>query len=141
MLTMIKGNLFNSKNSLGHCVSLDFTMGQGIAKEFSRMWGSQIRTAAAYSVNLKYPGCLAVDIGDRWIFNIVTKEKYWYKPGITAFTKAVKEMFEFAAVNKVSIISLPKIGCGLDGLSWPRVQTILEDFSMEYAVEVEVYYL
>jgi len=38
--TEVRGNLFNSSDSLVHCVSRDLHMGKGIATEFKKQFGS-----------------------------------------------------------------------------------------------------
>jgi len=140
MVTLIHKNLFTSSHSLAHCVSEDFAMGAGIAVQFKKMWGNEILSVVGSRI-IKFPCCVPVQIGDRYIFNLVTKKYYNYFPTYNTLKKALIEMFEFAQANHIDTIAMPKIAAGLDRLDWSRVQIILEDLAVQHMVNIEVYYL
>jgi len=48
-------------------------------------------------------------------------------------------MRDHALKHDVKHIAMPRIGCGLDGLVWPKVQTVLEDVFAKESIEISVY--
>ncbi len=144
MIKYIKGNLFTSKNSLAHCVSCDFKMGAGIAKEFKKRWRDEILDIAYDSMECEEmpPGmCLTTPIDDekRVVFNMITKRNYWQKPTYSDFEDALKDMFDQAKSWDAKVVSMPKIGCGLDKLKWSIIEKMI--LMHQGNIEVEVYEL
>ena len=41
----------------------------------------------------------------------------------------------------VTSLSMPTIGCGLDGLEWPKVRNILEEVFQDTDINITVYSL
>jgi hypothetical protein len=50
-------------------------------------------------------------------------------------------MREHCQGNSVKALALPKIGCGLDRLSWDRVSQMIRSIFKEVEIEITVYYL
>ena len=78
-VTIVKADLFGTSSSMGHCVSSDFFMRAGIAKRFNRLH-PQMKDQASTT---RTPGSVFAyyDLySRRWIYNLVTKEKYFHKP-------------------------------------------------------------
>ena len=63
---------------------------------------------------------------DRYIFYLVTKDKYYQKPTYLALDSCLKNLSELCHELKICQIDMPLIGCGLDRLSWNRVKTMIE---------------
>ena len=55
--------------------------------------------------------------GKRYIYNLVTKERYRGKPNLPTLSKTLEAMKIHASTNGVSTIAIPKLGCGLDQLN------------------------
>lgn len=139
MIKYIKGDLFTSKNSLAHCISKDLVMGAGIAVIFSRKWGDEIRDEDIYR-NTPIGECLTVEVeNSRYVFNLITKKYCYLKPNILAVEKAIIDMFKDAKALGIKVISMPKIGCGLDKLQWGNVSELIEKYQGN--IDVEVYTL
>ncbi len=142
-----KGNLFdldNDKYSYAHCVSLDFAMGMGIAKEFdSRFKGMKtwlIRESKTYE--WRYPKTVPCFNDNKLrVFNLITKEKYWYKPTYKTIEKCIYEMAEMCARHNIKYLAMSKIGCGLDKLSWLKVREIIKEAFKDLDIEIEIRYL
>lgn len=141
-----KGNLFNldDKYSLAHCISLDCAMGAGIAVEFDKRfygmktWLKKIIKANGYNYPIAIP---AFKDGKLKVFNLVTKEKYWDKPTYDTITKCIEQMAEYCERHNIKYLAMPKIGCGLDRLSWVKVREIIKDRFECLDIEIEVRYL
>lgn len=134
----INGDLFTSKHSLAHCVSGDFAMGAGIALEFRRRY-PEILIAARKQWQIIIGSCLAVPVRDRVIFNLITKERYWHKPTYKTLENALIHMFVQAHDCGIRVISMPKIGSGLDKLDWREVEKLILRHHGD--IEVEIYYI
>ena len=135
-------NLFDVPQGymLAHCISGDFALGAGIAKEIDKrfnmremlnlMWGPISPMRNKWTVPCCLP-CMNV-------FNLVTKEKYWHKPTLDSLRKSIEEMASFAVEMGVKKIAMPKIGCGLDKLDWDDVSVILRETFDDLDVEILV---
>ena len=71
----------------------------------------------------KHPTC----IYRNGCFNLITKDKYWKKPTYESLRISLKVMRDQAKASGIEKIAMPKIGCGIDGLSWPRVREMLKE--------------
>lgn len=129
---------------LVHCISADFAMGAGIAKEFARR-GVKAQLIENYHGMTKVGDCaVTATTGWRLEFNLVTKEKYWQKPTYgslkTALVNARINAKILALMNddKPVKLAMPKIGCGLDHLQWVKVKEIIEEVFANTDVEILV---
>jgi len=124
-------NLFDvgSDYYLAHCVSYDFALGAGIAKEFEARFGlrSKLKKCSCY-------GRYAILIDH--VFNLVTKDCYWHKPTYFALRQALEDMKRQCASLNIKKIAMPKIGCGLDRLSWSQVSKIIQEVFDDTDIEI-----
>ena len=84
-----------SSSSMAHCVSSDFAMGVGIADQFDRLY-PRIKTQS--SKNLA-PGSVFAyydKYSRRWIYNLVTKRKFFNKPSIASLRSSLLLMRDHA---------------------------------------------
>ena len=58
---------------------------------------------------------------------MITKSKSNGKPTYNSMTRAINKMTSIVMENGISQIAMPKIGAGLDRLSWPKVREIIEN--------------
>src|SRR3712207_8532871 len=54
--------------------------------------------------------------------NLITKGKYYGKPTYLSFSIMLEELKSQVVENNIKYLAIPKIGCGLDRLSWGRVR-------------------
>ncbi len=119
----IRGNLFDDvKNSLGHCVSRDFKMMKGIAYHFRFKFG-RVDELEKQSVSVGQVAYLKEN--DRYLFYLVTKDKYYHKPTLKTLQLCLEYLVRLCNSLNVKEISIPRIGCGLDQLSWDVVKMLL----------------
>ena len=136
---IIYGDLFSRKDiSLGHCVSKDFFMRKGIAKDFRKKFR---RVEELKSQNIMVGGVAILKHQGRFLYYLVTKEKYNDEPTYGDLQKSLLSMKCHALKHNVSAINLPKIGCGLDGLHWPTVSNMLKDTFFGTEIMITVYIL
>lgn len=130
----VYGNLFTSdpKYKLGHCIAADAGMGRGIAVDFVKKFP---RIKFLRQMDLKVGTTYFVDP----VFNIVTKRKSSGKPSYESMCDALKSLKEECINNEVKYLALPKIGCGLDQLSWGAVRVMIQDIFKDMEIEIVVY--
>lgn len=138
ILRYVTGDLFNAPTeyALAHCISADAVMGAGIAAQFTRRIPTLREAVRRYHPLVG--DCIAIS-APPWaaILNLVTKCHVWEKPTLNTLRVALVSM----ANTGQRRIAMPYIGCGIDGLRWPDVETILRDVFADTDVELVVYTL
>ncbi|XP_046725624.1 ADP-ribose glycohydrolase OARD1 [Silurus meridionalis] len=139
-LQYVKGDLFScpSTHSLAHCISKDCRMGKGIAVIFKEKFGGVNELLA----QKKQPGeCAVLKRDERYVYYLITKERYNNKPTYDTLRQSLEAMKAHCLENGVTMLSIPRIGCGLDRLSWDKVSTIIENVFQPTDVTITVYLL
>ena len=139
--------------AFAHCVGNDFSMGAGIALEFNKRYGHKdwlidnskgVGTALLLSIKdtdrgndeTKYnvinndpnKQISPIWIYTRNIFYLVSKPySRTSKPTYDNLKACLIDMFNQMKKHKLTKVAMPKIGCGLDGLEWCKVITIIEE--------------
>lgn len=132
-----KMNLFDVAEEyyLAHCISSDFGMGAGIAVQFNERFNMKNRLLKKYNGQLvEYPKVILVDR----VFNLVTKDKCYEKPTYESIEKAIGIMSNICKQDNIKYLAMPKIGCGIDGLSWDRVSEIIKDKFADLEINILV---
>lgn len=127
-----KRDLFamSSDWTLAHCVGTDFVMGAGIAIEFRKRYGNidwllknNKGIGTSLLLNKKDSNF------DRNIFYLITKRRSKYdKPTYDAIEHSIQDMFIQAVNENITMIAMPKIGCGLDGKKWETVRDLIKKY-------------
>lgn len=76
---------------------------------------------------------------ERFIYYLITKERYFDKPTHDDLKSSLSFMKSHSLDCGVSAISMPRIGCGLDGLKWSAVRAVILDVFKDTALKVTVY--
>lgn len=120
----IEGNLFNTDTDivLAHCVSADFNMSRGIALTIRRKFGhvAQLRQQKKEVTEIA-----SLEIENRTILYIITKEFYWQKPSYQNLFNSFVNLKKFCEERHITKLACPRLGCGLDGLQWEIVRSML----------------
>ena len=142
ILNIEKRDLFTVSKDyiLCHCISADFALGAGIAKEFAA------RGVRDYLLNYykKYiwesDGYALLSFSTDWRaeFNLVTKEYCFNKPTLTTLQQSLESMKSQLYFDTINKIAMPKIGCGLDRLKWDDVEQIIKEVFTDTDVEILV---
>ena len=140
-MNILIGDLFKSPNpdvSLAHCISRDLKMGAGIAKTFREKFG-RIQELSDQKANIGEIAILKVE--SKFIYNLVTKARYFHKPTYENLWQSLQAMKEHAVKNQVKNIAMPKIGCGLDRLEWNTVSNLIMNVFLDTPINIDVYFL
>ena len=135
-----QGNLFEAPRefSLAHCVSRDFKMGKGIALEFRNRFG---RVEELRRQNPEIGGLSYIVVEGRYVFYLVTKERYFQIPTYENLTSSLERMRDCCRENNITRIAIPRIGCGLDKLIWENVRNIILQVFTGTGIAILVYTL
>ena len=142
-----KGNLFaldRSKYAFVECISLDCETGAGIALEFERQFPG-LREELKRIVRkecLDVPSIIATKYrGEIVIICLITKERFWHKPTYENFYATIDMLLECCLANNIKDLAIPKLGCGLDRLSWIKVKDYIEKTFRNTDINIKVRYL
>ena len=132
-LTELHGNLFEHINDRTpvHCISQDCKMGAGIAVPMKKEYKLGSLTADNFPDCIYYHG----------VMNLITKKVYYGKPTYQTLERSLIKMKEIAQNENITKLIMPKIGCGLDRLQWPKVREILKNVFGDTEIDILVCYL
>ena len=119
--------------NLAHCISADFNLGGGIAKQFCTHFNMRERLLNYYGDAVEGAG-FALTISN--VYNLVTKEKVSDRPTYENLINALTDMKEDMVATGVKKIAMPKIGCGLDRLNWNIVRSIIKEVFEDTDIEI-----
>ena len=134
----VRGDLFSSNCSLAHCVSRDLKMGAGSATKFR----DRFDCVEELKQQDKQIGEVAwLKHEDKFIFYLITKERYYGKPTYKSLTASLHYLRDLAISLEVKCIAMPRIGCGLDKLKWLKVRSIICDVFCGSGIRITIYTL
>lgn len=111
--------------ALCHCISSDFALGAGIAKQFAKI-GVKKQLCEQFPKRWQGRGyCLMTETNGVVVGNLVTKERYFHKPTLETLRQSLEDLH--AQSPEIKRLAMPKIGCGLDRLEWTDVREIIRE--------------
>lgn len=137
-LKEIKGDLFeNDRECHCQCISADFK----IVDDKTKARDQLVKAYGDYKKWFKRDGAGAIVTHDPLVINLVTKLNYYDKPTYQSMDIALKQAADMCYGLDIFELSMPKIGCGLDGLQWEKVRTLIEKNFDDLDILISVYYL
>lgn len=134
-------NLFSVPQGyyLAHCISGDYTLGAGIAKQFAEIYNMRFKLHKKFQIpdGEKFANVGRALLVDN-VFNLVTKPRYFHKPNYTALYDTLVSLKEQCIELDINKLAIPRIGCGLDKLEWDEVLDILEDVFDDTDIDILV---
>lgn len=140
----VQGNLFAAPQGyyLAHCISGDYALGAGIAKQFTEIYDMR------FKLHKNYP----IPTGERFanvgkallvdnVFNLVTKARCYHKPTYDSLYETLLDMRSQCEEKDIHKLAMPMIGAGLDKLEWDKVKDVIEDVFHDSDIEIVVYFL
>lgn len=150
-------NLFSLSTDymLAHCVSADYALGAGIARQFRKRFNMarKLKTTGTCGSWDGSGRCVIIDMTDDGqttvpsqgvlrVANLVTKRYCFNKPTLKTIRDALeslrKKLQTEPAYKNVKRIGMPKIACGLDGQDWAEVSSIIQDVFDGMDIEIHV---
>ena len=129
-----KGNNLDSNESTAQCVSADFKMAAGVAREIKQQFpmrkptSNSVRQKALWPHNIEKP--------QRFVYHMIAKQRYFHKPTHKALRASLLAFKSHAETNNVTRISMPRIRCGLDQLDWQKIRDMIQDVFHGSTVQV-----
>ena len=141
MISFVEGSLFstNSDFSLAQCISSDaqYGMFRGISVQFLDHFPELIVLREMGEIALG--AAIPVNVEGRFVYNLVTKIRYWSKPVPYNLFMTLKAMKSHASEYSVKNIAIPFLGSGLDKLNFfevvfPLVREVFENTNIDIHV-------
>lgn len=125
--------------AIAHCISADFALGAGVAKQINDVYEMRRQLRALYDAGdwdaSEWVGTCLICMD---VMNLVTKERCFQKPTLETLRYALEDMKKVCQEYRIRKVAMPQIGCGLDRLSWddvkPMIQSVFEDMDIEIMV-------
>ena len=130
------GNVFDSKDSIAHCVLVDFKMS---SRHFKRKLPTKYPSNFDHFYTPLWPQWLPET--RRYLYQLVTKQKHFNKPTYSTLRAFLERLRTHAEHNGISRISMPCIGTVLDQLDWDKVKLLIQETFRTSPVQVVVYIL
>lgn len=89
--------------------------------------------------NAQVGGVAVLSREDRFVYYLITKEHYYDKPTYQTLHQSLEAMRNNVMLNDVKSLAMPRIGCGLDGLQWPKVKDLIEEVFREVDIQITVW--
>lgn len=138
----IKGDLLSAPRgwALVHCISADFALGAGVAKQIDFQYDMKEKLRQAYGeYDFEGWGPCALPVLD--VYNLVTKERYYKKPTLETLGSALLDLRRHIEERGITRLAMPRIGCGLDRLNWDDVRELILETFKNTRVDILVYTL
>ena len=135
-----KGDILQFPGSIAHCVSSDFQMAKGVAKQINSAYPcirptlKSIKTpivGSSVSVSLPWE--------NKSIFNLVTEPQFFDKPTYYDLSRSLNCMKQQLLQKGINAIAMPKIGCGLDKLKESRIFSLICDIFEKTNIKIFIY--
>lgn len=142
MIRYVKGNIFDSKAQvLVNPCNCQGVAGAGLSLKFKELFPENFNAYRA--------GCLAKDVmvgevypfrvGTRWIVNLPTKNEWKYPSRLGWIDGGLNDLSWWAEAEDIKSIAIPALGCGLGGLAWEDVRSLIERNLSDTDCDIEVY--
>lgn len=124
---------------LAHCISGDYALGAGIAKQFVENYNMRFKLHKIFPIpdGEKFANVGQALLVDN-VFNLVTKARVFHKPTYESLYDTLLDMRVQCENLDISKLAIPLLGCGLDRLNWERVKDIIEDVFDSTDIEILV---
>lgn len=140
-----KGNIFalpKDEYVFAHCIATDLQWGAGIAPVMMKQFKASSKWRKTANATVYNVGDIGVDVSNTGVMvNLFTKSHTHGRPSYQTMEQCLVNLREWMTAHGKAKLAIPKIGCGLDGLSWPMVRTIINRVFQETNIVIEVRYL
>lgn len=139
MIVQKRGNIFDSETGVvAHGVNIHGVMGAGIAKEVRQrhpdvyeLYKEHCRLGTLQT-GMLLPIFSETDVSPRWIFNISSQDAPGAHASYAWLEEGVRKSYDFLELKGLRGIAFPRIGAGIGGLQWARVEKILTHYANEH---------
>ena len=107
-----------------HTISSDAEMRKGFANTISK----RIPLFKDYCRKRLFDtgGIITFRTDDNFVYNLITKANHYEKPTTDTIKTTLLAIRDHALGLILSCIAMPKIACGLDGMEWKEISSLIE---------------
>ena len=134
MIIYKTGNLLNADtNAIVNTVNCVGIMGRGIALQFKNKFPGNYNAyaSACKSGEVRLGKMFVFDVSDpagpEYIINFPTKGHWRNKSDLQDIAKGLDDLVEVIVKKNIKSLALPPLGCGLGGLDWKSVKSLIEE--------------
>ena len=119
-------------HSILHCVSADFKLGPGLAKQIKEKFPSFFPTQKEYQQQVLHAQYLG---HDKFVFHLIVKPRYFHKPTYRSLRKTLLALRDQMNFHRTDKLGIPRLSCGLYKLDWTEVKKIIHETFRESKLE------
>jgi O-acetyl-ADP-ribose deacetylase (regulator of RNase III) len=143
-------NLLNDDSDVLVCTTNAMgVMGKGIALDFAKRWPSIVSPykEACQKRLLKGGACCLFHLPTQDLFSphkrywaaFCTKHD-WRQPSQYEWVESgMRQLVSEMESNHLTSVAIPALGCGLGGLQWTKVKTIIEEVMQGHSIQARIY--
>ena len=125
-------------HSVAHCISADFKLGAGLAKQIKEKFPSYFPTKKAYKQQVLHAYYLG---HDKFVFHLIVKPRYFHKPTYRSLRKALLALRYQMHFYRIHKLGTPHLSCGLNKIDWTEVQKLIHETFRDSKLELTVFIL
>ncbi|XP_046844602.1 ADP-ribose glycohydrolase OARD1-like isoform X2 [Xenia sp. Carnegie-2017] len=128
--------------AIATCVSCDFQMDKGIARQFAKKYGY---FDELIEKGLEFPDAHEVGkIGvlktrDRFVYYLLSRRKWWDSGSYKAMEECLVAMQMHCVKNDIQRIAIPRLGAQCDCLDWDEVKSLIYKAFQHSNVHITAY--
>jgi O-acetyl-ADP-ribose deacetylase (regulator of RNase III) len=147
MIKFKSGNIFQEEvEAIVNTVNCVGVMGRGLALQFKKKFPDNFKSykQACKTNSIKLGSVFVYDtgqiIGPKYIINFPTKNHWRENSKLSEIDRGLDSLKDFIIEQKIRSISIPPLGCGLGGLDWEDVKSLItQKFSDLHNTDVIVF--
>lgn len=147
MIIYKKGDLLTDEaEALVNAVNTVGVMGAGIARQFKKqfpaMFANYEKACRAGEVTLGKMHVVPVDVAgeEKYIVNFPTLVHWSDQSKLADIAAGLEDLVRVVEEREIQSIAIPPLGCGVGGLAWEDVRTLIEEaFEKVEGVRVHLY--
>ena len=122
---------------IAHTISSDAEMRKGFANTISK----RIPLLKDYrkSRNCDIGDIITFRADNNLVYNLITKASYYEKPTTNTIKTMLLAMRDHALGLNLRCIAMPKIDCGLDGMDWRDISSLIEQTNKNSGITIYMY--
>lgn len=122
---------------LAHCISGDYTLGAGLAKQMDIEYDLRFNLFMLYPIpNGKKFGFVGKALLVDNVFSLVNKPQCSSRADYPALEEALKDMKQQCLKLGIEKIAMSRLACGRDKLDWGKVSQMIQDIFNDTDIEI-----
>ena len=104
-----QGDLLDFPDSIANCISADFKLGAGLAKQIKEKFPSYFPTKKEYKQQVLHGQYLG---RVKFVFHLIVKPRYFHKPTYRSLRKALLALHDQLSFYRIEKLGIPHLSCG-----------------------------